>query len=30
MRQAQVNLLKNPRNRHPYFWAPYILIGNWQ
>ncbi|WP_169222521.1 CHAT domain-containing protein [Brasilonema sp. UFV-L1] len=28
LRQAQVNLLKN--HRHPYFWAPYILIGNWQ
>lgn len=28
LRQAQVNLLKN--RRHPYFWAPYILIGNWQ
>ncbi|QDL09945.1 hypothetical protein DP113_20405 [Brasilonema octagenarum UFV-E1] len=28
LRQAQVNLLKN--YRHPYFWAPYILIGNWQ
>lgn len=28
LRQAQVNLLKN--YRHPYFWAPYILIGNWE
>ncbi|WP_414584906.1 CHAT domain-containing protein [Scytonema sp. PCC 10023] len=28
LRQAQVNLLKN--YRHPYFWAPYILVGNWQ
>ncbi|MBP5976989.1 CHAT domain-containing protein [Brasilonema sp. CT11] len=28
LRQAQVNLLKN--HRHPYFWAPYILVGNWQ
>ena len=27
LRKAQANLLKT--NRHPYFWAPYVLIGNW-
>lgn len=20
----------NPRYSHPYYWAPFILIGNWQ
>jgi CHAT domain-containing protein len=30
LRQAQLEVLRNPRFRgHPYFWAPYILIGNW-
>jgi CHAT domain-containing protein len=29
LRQAQLALLKNPNFRHPFFWAPYILVGNW-
>jgi len=29
LRRAQVTLLKNPRYRNPYFWAPYVLVGNW-
>jgi CHAT domain-containing protein len=29
LRQAQLLLLKNPEYQHPYFWAPYVLIGNW-
>lgn len=29
LRHAQLTLLKNPRFRHPYFWAPYVLVGNW-
>jgi CHAT domain-containing protein/predicted negative regulator of RcsB-dependent stress response len=30
LRQAQLEVLKDPRFReHPYFWAPYILVGNW-
>jgi CHAT domain-containing protein len=30
LRQCQVSLLKDTRFRHPCYWAPYILIGNWQ
>jgi CHAT domain-containing protein len=31
LRQGQLTLLKNPAfRRHPRYWAPYILIGNWQ
>ena len=39
LRQAQVNMLRNGSEsgmacqaslKHPYFWAPFILIGNWQ
>ena len=41
LRQAQVNMLRNGQSvkthfacrvamTHPYYWAPFILIGNWQ
>jgi CHAT domain-containing protein/tetratricopeptide (TPR) repeat protein len=29
LRQAQLILLKNPKYEHPYFWAPFVLVGNW-
>lgn len=29
LRQAQLQLLHNEEYNHPYFWAPFILIGNW-
>lgn len=29
LRQAQLSLLKNPEYNHPYFWAPFVLVGNW-
>ncbi|HAX79012.1 MAG TPA: hypothetical protein DCY88_25110 [Cyanobacteria bacterium UBA11372] len=29
LRQAQIALLKNPLFDHPYFWASFVLIGNW-
>lgn len=29
LRLAQLNLLKDPSYRIPYFWAPYVLVGNW-
>ena len=30
LRQAQQTLLQNPKYRSPYFWAPFVLVGNWQ
>ena len=30
LRKAQIAMLKDPRYRHPAYWAPYLLIGNWQ
>ncbi|MBL8326398.1 MAG: CHAT domain-containing protein [Rubrivivax sp.] len=30
LRQAQLELLRTPRNEHPFYWAPFILIGDWQ
>lgn len=30
LQQAQRSLLENPDYQHPYFWAPYVLIGNWR
>ena len=29
LRRAQQNLLQNPQYRHPVYWAPYVLVGNW-
>lgn len=30
LRRAQVKLLKDSKYQHPYFWAPYVLVGNWK
>ena len=30
LRQAQISMLGHERYSHPYYWAPFILIGNWQ
>ncbi len=29
LRQAQLQFLQNPQYRHPIYWAPYVLLGNW-
>lgn len=29
LQQAQLRLLKQPDLAHPFFWGPFILIGNW-
>lgn len=29
LRQAQLTVLNRPDTRHPLYWAPYVLIGNW-
>jgi CHAT domain-containing protein len=29
LRSAQLFLLQQPEFRHPFFWSPYILVGNW-
>jgi CHAT domain-containing protein len=29
LRAAQLSLLEQPRYRHPSYWAPFLLIGNW-
>lgn len=30
LRQAQIELKQKHEYSHPYFWAPFILMGNWQ
>jgi hypothetical protein len=30
LRQAQMALQAQPRYSHPYYWAPFILMGNWK
>jgi CHAT domain-containing protein/Tfp pilus assembly protein PilF len=27
LQQAQVAMIRHPRQRHPYYWAPFVLIG---
>jgi len=30
MQDAQLAVLRNPKMAHPFFWAPFNLIGNWR
>lgn len=29
LRQSQIELLRSDEYGHPFFWAPFVLIGNW-
>ncbi|MEM9091438.1 MAG: CHAT domain-containing protein [Cyanobacteria bacterium P01_F01_bin.53] len=29
LRFAQIAILKDPEYSHPFYWAPFVLIGNW-
>jgi len=29
LRYAQRHFLDYPNFNHPFFWSPYILVGNW-
>lgn len=29
LRRAQIEVQKQPEFSHPYFWAPFVLVGNW-
>ncbi len=29
LRRAQLTLISSEEYSHPYFWAPFILVGNW-
>lgn len=29
LRTAQLALLKQPQYRHPFYWSPFVLVGNW-
>ena len=30
LRQAQFFLLQDTTYRHPYYWAPFVLYGDWR
>jgi CHAT domain-containing protein len=29
LQRAQQKLVRDPNHGHPYYWAPFLLIGNW-
>ena len=29
LRKAQLSLLRQSWYKHPFYWAPYVLVGNW-
>ncbi|MEM8832608.1 MAG: CHAT domain-containing protein [Cyanobacteria bacterium P01_G01_bin.19] len=29
LRQAQLDLIKSTRFKHPYYWSSFIMLGNW-
>jgi CHAT domain-containing protein len=29
LRQAQLEVMKQPASKHPFYWAPFVLVGNW-
>jgi CHAT domain-containing protein len=29
LRQAQLALVDSEKYRHPFYWAPFVLVGNW-
>ena len=30
LRRAQLSMLETERFSHPFYWAPFVLIGDWQ
>ncbi len=30
LRQAQISLMRKSKYSHPFYWAPFILMGNWK
>jgi CHAT domain-containing protein len=30
LRAAQLELLREPATAHPFFWAPFVLVGDWR
>jgi CHAT domain-containing protein len=30
LRNAQLSMLGNEKFAHPFYWAPFVLVGDWR
>jgi CHAT domain-containing protein len=30
LRRAQLHLMKDGKHDHPFYWAPFVLMGDWR
>jgi CHAT domain-containing protein len=30
LQMAETTVMKNPKYNHPFYWAPFILMGDWR
>ena len=30
LQTAQKNIMQTKEHKHPYFWAPFVLVGDWE
>jgi CHAT domain-containing protein len=30
LQQAQLKILEKEEYSHPYYWAPFVLVGDWE
>jgi CHAT domain-containing protein len=30
LRRAQLSIMRNPRFANPFYWAPFVVLGDWR